>query len=43
MTVSAFDSTVAEFSGRLRAFIRRRVRDYETVDDLTQETFLKAW
>jgi RNA polymerase sigma-70 factor (ECF subfamily) len=43
MTVAAFDSSVAEFSGKLRAFIRRRVRDDATADDLTQETLLKVF
>ncbi len=31
----------AEFSGQLRGFIRRRVRDDAAADDLLQETFLK--
>lgn len=43
MTALAFDHTVAEFSGPLRAFIRRRVRDDATADDLTQETMLKVF
>lgn len=43
MTAVAFDSTVAGFTGRLRAFIRRRVRDDATADDLTQETMLKVF
>ena len=43
MTALAFDHTVAEFSGRLRAFIRRRVRDDATADDLAQETMLKVF
>lgn len=43
MTAVAFDNHVAEFSGRLRAFIRRRVRDDATADDLTQETLLKVF
>jgi RNA polymerase sigma-70 factor (ECF subfamily) len=38
-----FDRTVAEFSARLRSFIRRRVRDDATADDLTQETLLKVF
>jgi RNA polymerase sigma-70 factor (ECF subfamily) len=38
-----FDTTVAEFSAKLRAFIRRRVRDDATADDLTQETMLKVF
>src|SRR3954466_12768798 len=43
MTAVAFDTTVAEFSGKLRAFVRRRVRDDATADDLTQETLLKVY
>lgn len=43
MSVAEFDSTVAEFSQKLRAFIRRRVRDDATADDLTQETLLKVF
>jgi len=43
MTAVAFDNTVAEFSGKLRAFLRRRVRDDTTADDLTQETLLKVF
>ncbi len=43
MTAVAFDTTVAEFSGKLRGFIRRRVRDEATADDLTQETLLKVF
>ncbi len=43
MTAVAFDTSVAEFSGKLRAFIRRRVRDDATADDLTQETLLKVF
>lgn len=43
MTALAFDSRVADFSERLRAFLRRRVRDDATADDLTQETLLKVF
>ena len=43
MSVAEFDATVAEFSAKLRAFIRRRVRDDATADDLTQETMLKVF
>lgn len=43
MTATAFDTTVADFSGKLRAFLRRRVRDDATADDLTQETMLKVF
>lgn len=38
-----FDTTVAEFRAKLRAFLRRRVRDDATADDLTQETLLKVY
>jgi len=43
MNVAEFDTTVAEFSAKLRAFVRRRVRDDATADDLTQETTLKVF
>ena len=43
MSVAEFDTTVAEFLTKLRAFIRRRVRDDATADDLTQETMLKVF
>ncbi|WP_158277588.1 RNA polymerase sigma factor SigZ [Opitutus sp. ER46] len=38
-----FDAALAEFTTKLRAFIRRRVRDDATADDLTQETLLKVY
>jgi RNA polymerase sigma-70 factor (ECF subfamily) len=38
-----FDTSVAEFSAKLRAFIRRRVRDDATADDLLQETMVKVF
>lgn len=38
-----FDAGVLEFAPRLRAFIRRRVRDDAVADDLTQETLLKVY
>lgn len=38
-----FDAGVLEFAPRLRAFIRRRVRDDATADDLAQETLLKVY
>lgn len=43
MSVAEFDTTVAEFATKLRAFIRRRVRDEATADDLAQETMLKVF
>ncbi len=38
-----FDTGVLEFAPRLRAFIRRRVRDDATGDDLAQEALLKVY
>lgn len=38
-----FDAGVLDFAPRLRAFIRRRVRDDATADDLTQEALLKVY
>ncbi len=43
MSVAEFDSAVAEFATKLRAFVRRRVRDDVTADDITQETLLKVY
>jgi RNA polymerase sigma-70 factor (ECF subfamily) len=43
MSVAEFDAAVAEFSTKLRAFVRRRVRDDATADDVTQETLLKVF
>ena len=43
MSVADFDAAVVDFSEKLRAFIRRRVRDDATADDLTQETLLKVY
>ncbi|MDD2765552.1 MAG: sigma-70 family RNA polymerase sigma factor [Opitutaceae bacterium] len=43
MTAQSFDSGVLEMAPRLRGFIRRRVRDDATADDLTQETLLKVY
>ncbi len=40
---AGFDTGVLEFAPRLRAFIRRRVRDDATADDLTQEALLKVY
>ncbi len=41
--VLAFDAGVLEFAPRLRAFIRRRVRNEALADDLAQETLLKVY
>ena len=38
-----FDADVTEFVARLRAFIRARVPDDATADDLTQESLLKVY
>ena len=38
-----FDVGVLEFAPRLRAFIRRRVRNETMADDLAQETLLKVY
>jgi RNA polymerase sigma-70 factor (ECF subfamily) len=43
MTAQAFDTGVLEMAPRLRSFIRRRVPDDATADDLTQETLLKVY
>ncbi len=43
MTAIAFDSEVLRVAPRLRSFLRRRVRDDATADDLTQETLLKVY
>lgn len=38
-----FDRTVTELATRIRGFIRQRVRDDATAEDLTQETLLKVY
>ncbi len=43
MTARAFDAEVLQVAPRLRAFLRRRVGDDATADDLTQETLLKVY
>ena len=43
MSEAAFDTAVAEFAAKLRGFIRRRVPDAATAEDLTQETLLKVY
>jgi len=43
MTALSFDANVLEMAPRLRAFLRRRVRDDATADDLTQDTLLKVY
>jgi RNA polymerase sigma-70 factor (ECF subfamily) len=43
MSTAQFDAGVTEFVAKLRAFIRARVPDDATADDLTQETLLKVY
>ena len=43
MSAIEMDAVLAEFSVTLRAFVRRRVRDEATADDVTQETLLKVY
>lgn len=43
MGTAQFDSGVTEFVAKLRAFLRARVIDDATADDLTQETLLKVY
>ena len=37
---AAYRQLVDEYEGRLRAYIRRRLRDAATVDDVVQDTFI---
>lgn len=43
MTAATFDIAVTGFVGKLRGFIRQRVPDDATADDLTQDTLLKVY
>lgn len=43
MSAGEIEAAVVGFRAKLRAFIRRRVRDDATADDLTQETLLKVF
>lgn len=43
MSAVEIDAAVVAFRAKLRAFVRRRVRDDATADDLTQETLLKVF
>ncbi len=36
----AWEELVARYEGRLRAYVRRRLRDHATTDDTVQETFI---
>lgn len=38
-----FDPLVRHYAPRIRAYVQRMVRDREEAEDLTQETFLKAY
>ena len=42
-SLASFDMLVQRFEGRLYNFILRRVRHTEDAEDLTQETFVRAW
>jgi len=37
---AAWEELVARYEGRLRAYVRRRLRDHATTDDVVQETFI---
>src|SRR4051794_16075076 len=43
MSAAEFDRVVGDLTAKIRGFIRRRVRDDATADDLTQETLLKVY
>ncbi|MEO5960839.1 MAG: sigma-70 family RNA polymerase sigma factor [Opitutaceae bacterium] len=43
MSAAEFDAAVAEIAAKVRGFIRRRVRDHATADDLARETLLKVY
>jgi RNA polymerase sigma-70 factor (ECF subfamily) len=43
VSVGEFDHAVVELAAKVRGFIRRRVRDDATADDLAQETLLKVY
>ena len=43
MSNSDFDRSVADMTLKLRAFIRRRVRDDATADDIAQDTLMKVY
>jgi RNA polymerase sigma-70 factor (ECF subfamily) len=36
----AWEELVQRYEGRLRAYVRRRLRDHATTDDIVQETFI---
>jgi RNA polymerase sigma-70 factor (ECF subfamily) len=37
---AAWEELVSRYEGRLRAYVRRRLRDHATTDDAVQETFI---
>src|SRR5687768_11818920 len=37
---SAWEELVSRYEGRLRAYVRRRLRDHAASDDVVQETFV---
>jgi RNA polymerase sigma-70 factor (ECF subfamily) len=37
---AAWEELVSRYEGRLRAYVRRRLRDHGTTDDVVQETFI---
>jgi RNA polymerase sigma-70 factor (ECF subfamily) len=37
---TAWEELVARYEGRLRAYVRRRLRDHAATDDVVQETFI---
>jgi RNA polymerase sigma-70 factor (ECF subfamily) len=37
---AAWEELVVRYEGRLRAYVRRRLRDHATTDDVVQETFI---
>src|SRR5689334_17371604 len=43
MSAVDFDYAITEIAAKIRAFIRRRVRDVATADELAEETLLKVY
>jgi RNA polymerase sigma-70 factor (ECF subfamily) len=43
MSAAEFDTAVTGLAAKVRGFLRRRVRDDATADDLAQETLLKVY
>ena len=39
-TAAAWEVLIHRYEGRLRAYVRRRLRDHSTTDDVVQETFI---